>query len=81
MHFHNLFMSLNTPEKLCVASHHLVSSQKHSNKYKAMISLDFFMFLPSKTMVFLGFPVKHCLCKSTILRHGYRGAGGAAGAT
>ena len=25
--------------------------------------------------------VKHCLCESTILRHGYRGAGSAAGAT
>ena len=42
--------------------------------YRTMIILDFFMVLPSKTMDFLGFSVKHCLCKSTILRHGYRGA-------
>ena len=35
--------------------------------------LDLFMLLTSKTMVFLGFRVKHCLCKSTILRHGYCG--------
>jgi hypothetical protein len=33
------------------------------------------MVLHSKTMIFLRFPVKHCLCKSTILRHSYRGLG------